>query len=64
MKPSLQKKKPKDGWPSEVLTIGWTAGYPTSTIPWRGVISTIKRDWRFTASCAVVAAAIIYYLWR
>jgi hypothetical protein len=25
MKQSLQKTKPKDGWPSSVLTIGWPA---------------------------------------
>jgi hypothetical protein len=33
-----------------------------STIPWRGMAATLERDWRFVASCAVVAAAIIYYL--
>jgi hypothetical protein len=35
-----------------------------SSIPWTGMIRTLKRDWRFVASCAVVAAAIIYYFWK
>jgi hypothetical protein len=29
---------------------------------WRGFVNTIKRDWRFIASCVLVAA--VYYLWR
>jgi len=35
-----------------------------SSIPWRGFVGTLKRDWRFVVSCAVVAAAILYYLWK
>jgi hypothetical protein len=34
------------------------------TIPWRGFIGTIKRDWRFIASCALIAAAVIYFIWK
>jgi hypothetical protein len=35
-----------------------------STIPWKGLLKTLKQERRFTASCAVVAAAVIYYFWK
>jgi hypothetical protein len=62
------------GHQSEILSlkpvlslIRWSRqrGEPMSTgLPWKGFLNTVKRDWRFVASCLVVASAIIYYFWK
>ena len=41
-----------------------TGNLMSTGIPPKGFLNTIKRDWRFIASCAVVGAAIIYYFWK